>query len=104
MRQSNITGIEVFKIEKCDDALRHAVGVDRIGAVVKVSDRPILSEEIGSVELETTTHTRFELGRFDTPSDSSQRGQVEPGVEVVNPSLMRSLTIVPTAVCMLLCG
>src|ERR1700716_1166110 len=102
MRQSNIARIEVFKIKKCDDALCHAVSVDRIGAIVKVTDCTVLTKEMRTVELQTATQARFELSCFSTPSGGSQRGQIEPGVNIVNPFLMGSLTVVPAAVCVLL--
>src|SRR3981081_310662 len=102
MRQSNIPGIEVFKIKKCDDALCHAGGVDGIGAIVKVTDCTVLTKEMRTVELQTATQARLELSCFSTRCDGSQRGQIEAGGEVVNPLLMRPLTVVPAAVCVLL--
>src|SRR2546428_4157068 len=42
MRQSDIAGVEISKREECDDALRHTMNVDRIGAVMKVSNCTVL--------------------------------------------------------------
>ena len=102
MRQANIVRVEISKREECDDALRHAMNVHRIGAIMKVSGSTVLAEEVVPIELEATADGRFELRRLQVAGDAFQRAEVVSGVEVVDPLLRRGLPVVPRAVVVLL--
>jgi len=86
-RQIDIARVEVFKREERDDALRHAVNVHGVRAVMKISGCAVLAEKAGSVELEPAPDARFELHCSGIAANGLQRAQVVAGMEVVNPSL-----------------
>jgi hypothetical protein len=72
MRQLDIVRPEVFQSEKSDHALRYRMTIDRIVAVVKISDNPVLTEKVGTVECEPATEAGFELRGFRELVDQSQ--------------------------------
>jgi len=65
----DIARVEISKREECDDALRHTMNVDRIGAVMKVSGCTVLSKKVGPVELEPSADARFELRCLRVPAN-----------------------------------
>ena len=86
-RQFDIARIDVLKCKERDDALRHTMNIHGICSVVEISGRAVLTEKVGSVELEPAPDARFELRCSGIASNGLQRAQVIAGMEVVNPSL-----------------
>src|SRR5260370_41904230 len=94
-RQIDIARVEVFKRQERDDALRHAVNVHGVRAVMKVSGCAVLAEKAGSVELEPAPDARFELHCSAIAANGLQRAQLVAGTEFFNPSFYRSLPVLP---------
>jgi len=77
----------MFELKERDDALRYAVNVDRVGAVVKISDCTVLAEKMVPVKLQAAPNATLELRGLGVPANRLQRAEVISGVEVVNPML-----------------
>jgi hypothetical protein len=90
--------VEIAKSEECDDALRDTMDVDGIRAVVEVMRCAVLTKEVGCVEVKSSSSAQRELVRLQVPVNLSQRAQVVPGVEVIDPMLLGSLSIRPRAI------
>lgn len=60
-RQCDVVRIPIPKGKECDNALRDAVTVDRIGSVVEIAGRAIAAEEVSLVERQTASNARLEL-------------------------------------------
>jgi hypothetical protein len=72
MRQGNIARVEILKLDEGNDALRDAMNIDGIRAVMEISDRAILTEKVPSVEIKTLSDTRIEFGCIGIPANRPQ--------------------------------
>jgi hypothetical protein len=87
MCQLEIAGVQMSERKKRDDALGHAVGVDRIGAVMVVLDRSVLAKEVIAVERKPSPNGRVKFRCPSAHSNALQGTEIETCVEVVDPAL-----------------
>ena len=97
-------GIQVPERNRRDDTLGDAVGIDGIGAVVVVADRPVPEVKAGFVEVVAPPKVRFEFPGLQFAADAIECAEIIAGMEVVGPSLGRQLAVVPATVRKLLSG
>ena len=59
--QIDATRMQVLKLDQSKDALRDAMAVDRVSAIVEITNRSVFTEEMLSVELESTADMRLKF-------------------------------------------
>src|SRR5262245_44887181 len=78
-----------------NDALRHAVDVDRVGAVGEIARRSVRAKEVATIELQPAPDMQIESSRIRVAPDRVQRTEVVAAVKVVDPLLRRRLAVPP---------
>ena len=71
-RQGNIARVEILKRDKSNDALRDAVNIDGIRAVMEIADGAVLTEKVLSIEMKTLYETGIEFRCTEIPANGSQ--------------------------------
>jgi Ni,Fe-hydrogenase III small subunit len=61
VRQNGVASVEGLQFDHRDDALRHAVSVDRVSAVVKIPGCAVLPEEVIAIKIESIPKAQFEF-------------------------------------------
>src|SRR2546429_5294803 len=74
------------------------MNIDRIGAVMKISRRAILADEVRPIEIEAAFDAPTKLACFQVPRDRLQRAKVVACVKVVDPPLPRTLAVIPRSI------
>ncbi len=78
--------------------------VDGICTIIKVSDRSILSEEVGSIEFMSEMDRGKKLLDSGVTGDRQQCAENVPCVEVVDPVLRRVFAVIPGTIRVLKCN
>jgi hypothetical protein len=87
MCEGNRRRVEIFERQQRNDGLRNTVNVDGVGAVVVVSWRSVLSDEVSAVKGIASPNARIELGCLRIKGKGAQRTEVIARVEIVDPGL-----------------
>src|ERR1700704_1468816 len=97
-RRGERVGVEIGELEQREQGLRHAVRVDRVGAIVEIAGRTIFADEMCAVKTVTAAYRFGELVARTVARQRPQRRQIEAGVEVVDPTLRGAFAVGPGTV------
>ncbi len=87
IRCGDIAGVEILECQKRNDALGHAVDVDRVVSIMEVLRSRVRPKKMLSIEFESTPDVGIKFGCFKATLNRLQATQIVSRVEVINPVL-----------------
>src|SRR5690349_17364726 len=94
-RQRFTRFMKVFQLHQSDEALRGAMDIDWVSAIVEILRGAIIAEKLFPIVIETVDEAFLKFVAVAGLADAAQRAEIESSMKIINPGVFIRFTINP---------